>query len=109
MQAYWHKSIYHEAMGADITAGSDNAWVKKALYPDHVPGDAVLVDIVAKVATAAGVVGVRKTGSSLQRKASVAIDGSVIFTVELGDDKSVEVFATVNANVVFNVVGYVTA
>ncbi len=111
MQAYWHKSIYHEAMGADHAAGASGSWKEWDLLsaPD-VPGDAIMAEVAATVATAADIVGVRKKGSALERKASVAIDGSAIFTVELSDPaKIIEVFATTDANVTFNVVGYVTA
>lgn len=109
MQAYWHKSVYHEAMGADHAAGTSGSWKEWTLYPDDVPGDAIMAEVAASVATAPDIVGVRKKGSALERKASVAVDGAAIFTVELGIDKTIEVFATTNANVTFNVVDYVTA
>ena len=108
MQAYWHKSVYHEAWGATHAAGTNATWKDWDLV-NEVPGNAVLAEIVAIVVTAAGNVGVRQKGSSLDRKALAAIDGLPIFTVKLGDSKVIQVYAAVTANVNFRVVGYVTA
>ena len=94
-------------MGANKSAGAAATWRD---WTPAVPGNTILVEIVAKVVTAAGLVGVRKKGSALARSVSCAIGGSVVFTTELSEpDKAIQIYAEVDANVTFNVVGYITA